>query len=97
MPITLCVLLWVKVGKEELFIKYEDRALQIASTHGGLTLSRLRRRDNSESPYEIHVIQFPNRVAFQAFMDDPSRLALTDRREEAITRTEVIEVEQISS
>lgn len=86
------MLLWVKAGQEELFAEYEDRALEIASGHGVVILSRVRGNEPSEMPYEVQVLQFPSRVEFQAFMDDPSRLNLTYMRNEAIAKTEVIDV-----
>lgn len=97
MKITMCVLLWVKTGQEELFAEYEDRALEIASAHSAVILSRVRQNERSELPYEVQVLRFPSHIVFQKFMDDPLRLALGQMRDEAIAKTEVIRVDEILS
>jgi uncharacterized protein (DUF1330 family) len=94
--LTLCVLLWANEGQEELLAEYEDRALQLVVVHGGQVLSRMRSVAAPASPAEVQVLRFPGEVAFQAFMDDPSRLELSELRDRAVARTEVIPVETIS-
>ena len=96
MAITLCVLLWVKEGQEELFEDYENKALEIALRHGGKTISRVRRSESSDAPYEVQILQFPNDSALKDFMEDPARNALSDDREKAIAKTEAIRVNEIS-
>ncbi|MEI9907360.1 MAG: DUF1330 domain-containing protein [Actinomycetota bacterium] len=96
MAITLCVLLWVKDGQEELFESYEDKALEIATRHGGITVSRVRRTEGSEAPYEVQILQFPSDASLKEFMDDPARSELSEMRERSIAKTEVIRVNQIA-
>lgn len=96
MKVTICVLLWVKSGQEELFVEYENCALGIASAHGAVILSRVRRNELSNFPYEVQVLQFPSQDEFQKFMEDPARPELGPMRDEAIAMTEVIRVDEIS-
>jgi len=92
----LCVLLWAHDGQEDLFAEYEDAALKIAVAHGGQVVSRLRRIDSPESPFEVQILRFPSQVTFQTFMDDPLRLAMSEQRDRAVAKTEVIRVDEIS-
>jgi uncharacterized protein (DUF1330 family) len=96
MEITLCVMLWARAGQEAALVDYEDRALDIAAAHDVRLVSRVRRTDSSDSPFEVQVLRFPSQEALEVFMQDPARLALSVMRDAAVARAEVVRVEQVS-
>jgi uncharacterized protein (DUF1330 family) len=97
MPVTLCVLLWARPGAADALVAYEDAVLPLVATHGGRVRERVRTDGADDAPLEVHVIEFPSDDAFDAYMNDPQRQALTDRRDQAIKRTAVYRVDRIRS
>jgi hypothetical protein len=108
MSLTLCVLIWARPGAAEGLAAYEDRVLRLAGEHGCEMLQRARASGASAGgagaggasaggagghPAEIQFLRFPSAQALDAFMTDPRRLVLAGERDEAVARTEVIEVE----
>ena len=96
MPVTLLVQLWAVPGHEQLLVDYEDQVLQRLAPHGARILQRVRTSDAIDGPFEAHILEFPSEVALDSYMADPERLALSDLRERAIARTELVRVEVIS-
>ena len=58
------------------FDAYERAALPLLSAHGGALVQRLR---DPVAAREWHVLRVPDEAAWEAFRDDPRRLALADR------------------
>jgi uncharacterized protein (DUF1330 family) len=92
MTIALCVLLWAKDGSEDLLVDYEDRVLALLPEHGARVVHRMRSDGRDGVPLEVHVIEFPDDDAFDAFTSDERRTALAELRERAIERTEIVRV-----
>jgi uncharacterized protein (DUF1330 family) len=92
MTLVLTALLWPHPGQEQLLIDYEDAVLALIPAHGGRVLSRVRRCDDSDGPFELQVIEMPNEDAVAAYMVDPVRVALADTHARAIARTDVSRV-----
>jgi uncharacterized protein (DUF1330 family) len=88
----LCVLLWAAEGRQPELTAYEDAVLALMPDHGARVVSRVRRIDDTDSPHEIHIIEFPDQQAMDAYLADPRRTALADQRERAVARTDVIRV-----
>ena len=95
MTLVLTALLWPHPGQEQLLIDYEDTVLALIPAHGGRVLSRARRVDDSDGPFEMQVIEFPDQDAVAAYMIDPVRVALADTHARAIARTQVTRVEVV--
>jgi len=93
--VTLCVLLWAHAGQDRALVAYEDTVLQLVSSHRGRVLQRARTDGAENGPLEIHVLQFPNERALDAYMQDPKRAALAAERDRAIVRTEVHRVDLV--
>lgn len=97
--VTLCVLLWAVDGREADLIAYEDQVLQLLPDHGGRVLQRVRTsgtaNGTADDPLEVHVLEFPSDDALDAYMNDPRRTALSDARERAISRTQVLRVDHV--
>ena len=55
-------------------------------------MQRAKRPGSGGDPLEIQLLEFPSAVAVDAYMADGRRTLLTDERDRAIARTEVITV-----
>lgn len=92
---TLVAMLWPHPGQEQALIDYEDTVLALIPAHGGRVLSRVRRTDDSDGPFETQVIEMPSDEAIAAYMIDPVRVALADTHARAIARTEVVRGDRV--
>jgi len=97
MTVTLLVELWAVPGCEQLLVEYEDQVLGRLAPHGARLLQRVRAVDAPDGPFETHIIEFPSELALDGYMSDPERLALSQLRERAIARTELVRVEVVRS
>jgi hypothetical protein len=97
MSVTLSVLLWAQPGAGDALIAYEDRVLALIPGHGGRVLQRARSDGTNGQPFEIQLLEFPSTAALDDYMTDDRRLSLSDERDRAIARTEVIDVELIQT
>ena len=89
-PVELCVLLWAHPGRSAALADYEDDVLQLLSRHGATLVSRVRTTEASDdAPTEVHVIRFASQDGFEAYLTDPTRAAMSERRDFAIARTEI--------
>jgi uncharacterized protein (DUF1330 family) len=97
-PLTLCVLLWSVDGQEGRLSAYEDEVLALLPEYGGVVTSRVRRVDgDQQQPYEVQVIDLPDRNAMDGYLGDPRRAALAPIRDEVVSRTETISVTPVAS
>lgn len=93
-PVSLCVLLWAKQGKESALTAYEDQVLGLLADHGGRVLQRgsVIPDGAGEQPAEVQFLEFPSEAALGAYMNDSRRLALAADRDAAIARTDVLRI-----
>jgi hypothetical protein len=89
---TLVALLWPRPGQEQLLVEYEDAVLALLPTYGCRVVERVRRTDDTDGPFEVQIIEYPDDEAVAAYMVDPARLALADTHARAIERTQVVRV-----
>jgi hypothetical protein len=93
MTITLCVLLWANEGGHEDLVAYEDAVLELLPDHDARVVQRVRTEGEPlDQPYEVHVLEFASERSFDAYLADPRRLALSEQRDRAITRSEILRV-----
>ena len=92
MAVTLCVLLWARLGKDVELAAYEDAVLALLPDHRGRLLHRVRPVGGRDEPTEVQLLQFPSEAALDAFMADERRTARTDERDAAVDRAEVLRV-----
>jgi uncharacterized protein (DUF1330 family) len=97
MPLTLCVMLTPTPGNAARLVEYEDRVLPLIAHHGGRVLQRVRALDAATVPLEVHIIEFPSEDALEDYLQDPARAALSDLRDEAIARTELVRVSVVDA
>jgi uncharacterized protein (DUF1330 family) len=95
MPRTLCVLLWAHPGAQAALAAYEDKVLRLVPDHGGRVLQRARGSGADGQPAEIQLFEFPTGAALDAYISDPRRTVLAADRDQAVARTEIIDVELV--
>ena len=95
MPVTLCVLLDAVPGRETELAEYEDEVLALLPDHGARLVQRVRAVDPATVPLEVQVLEFPSEGALEAYLADPRREALADRRERAVAGTEELRVDEV--
>jgi hypothetical protein len=93
--LTLCVLLYAVPGAEPELVAYEDQVLGLLPAHGASVRARVRAQEPGDGPYEVHLLEFPDEQALDAYMGDPARVARADQRDRAIARTEVLRVDAV--
>lgn len=94
--ITLCVLLWPVPGQEQALRAYENRVLVLLERHGATLVSRVANDAHTDQlPYEVQVIDLPDRAALDAYLNDPDRTALADDRDRSVARTEILTVTKV--
>ncbi len=96
-PVTLCVTLTAKPGSAALLVEYEDQVLALLPNHGGRVVQRVRALDATSGPLEIQVVEFPSEESLESYLQDPDRVALSDLRDRAIERTELMRVTVVAS
>ena len=92
---TLVALLWPHPGQEQALIDYEDAVLALLPAYGCRVISRVRRTDDTDGPFETQIIEYPDDAAIAAYMVDPARVALGDIHASAIERTQVVRGELV--
>lgn len=95
-PVLLCCLLWAHPGQEDALTAYEDEVLALLPDHGAAA-QRVRSAVAvaADQPTEVQLYRFPSQQALDAYLSDPRRLALADRRDAAIARTELFPVREV--
>ena len=95
MSLTLCVLLWARPGADDALVAYEDQVLALLPGHGGRVLQRARSSGADGLPLEVQLLEFPSAAAHDAYLTDGRRTSLAAERDQAIAKTQVIDVEVI--
>ncbi|UII19872.1 DUF1330 domain-containing protein [Fulvivirga ligni] len=95
-------LIFVKPGKEEIFLEFESKVLPLLQKHGGEITYRVRPEKESfidhtegETPYEIHFVTFPSEADLQGYMKDDSRLKFMHLKEESVRSTLLVKGERM--
>jgi antibiotic biosynthesis monooxygenase (ABM) superfamily enzyme len=92
LPLYIVVRLWIYSGRETEFEAYERKMSRIMARHGGVIERAIRMSKASEhgsdEPFEIHVIRFPNKARYDAYMNDAERQSLSGERAGIIAKTE---------
>lgn len=88
--IYLTQLIFVKEGKENTFLEFENFAIPLMESYNGRIIYRVRPSEESfisnekELPYEIHFISFDSEKDFSEFMKDDKRLEFIHLKNESI-------------
>ncbi len=90
------VQLWIHPGQEEAFEAFEREAAGIMARHGGRIDQAVRlvplegAGPEDATPYELHIVSFPDKAAFEAYFNDPATRVLREKRSKIISRTELM-------
>jgi len=76
-----------------LFETYERKVLPLLSLYDGKLELSVRSMDGAT---EIHALYFPDEMSFDAFMSDPSRIALKDELRHTGATSTISDVEQVN-
>ena len=88
--IFLTQLIYIKEGKEEVFLQFEDIAIPAISKYNGRLLLRVRPDDHSmiehaiDKPYEIHLVAFDAEQDFKNFSGDEERKKFLHLKEQSV-------------
>lgn len=84
-------LLYAGAGGVDALRDFEHRALTVLRSHGGTLISAFEPENNgtTDTPDEVHLLEFPSATVFAAYRADPRLEALSDLRANAIARTVV--------
>jgi hypothetical protein len=76
---------------------YEDAVLALLADHGARVVYRGRRLEHADPalPFEVHLLWFPTRGAFDDYMADERRAALLDDFGDVFTAKQVVEMQTI--
>jgi antibiotic biosynthesis monooxygenase (ABM) superfamily enzyme len=92
-PIYILVRLWVRKGLETEFAAYENKVARIMARYGGVIERAMRpsgQPDGSDEPFEVHLLKFPGRALYDAFLEDPERRSLSGERAGVISKSDVL-------
>ena len=93
-PLSVLVRLWIHKGLEAEFEAYERKASRIMARYGGVIKCAIRTSkaldDGPDEPFEVHVLKFPSRDRYDAYLDDAERHSLSAERAGIITKTDIL-------
>ena len=93
-PLYILVRLWIHRGLETEFEAYERKVSRIMARYGGVIERAIRTvrasDDRSDEPFEVHVLKFPSRDRYDAYLDDAERRSLSGERAGAIAKADVL-------
>ena len=83
LPLYILARLWISKGRETEFEAYESKVSRIMARYGGVIERAIRTSGTSEGPdepFEVHVLKFPSRDLYDAYLDDAERRSLSEER-----------------
>lgn len=89
----LVISLWLKSENVADFEAYERQAARVLERHGGCierAVRVIKQSDETDAPFEIHVVSFPNEQKFADYLADAETRQLADWRDRIIARTEIL-------
>jgi antibiotic biosynthesis monooxygenase (ABM) superfamily enzyme len=92
-PLYILVRLWIHKGRETEFEAYEIKVSRIMARYGGVIERAIRRSEASEGldePFEVHVLRFPSRERYDAYLKDAERHSLGGERAGIITNSDIL-------
>jgi len=93
-PLYILVRLWIHKGLETEFETYEGKVSRIMARYGGVVERTIRTarvpEDGSDEPFEVHVLKFPSRDLYDAYLDDTERRSLSGERAGIITNSDIL-------
>ena len=96
-PFTIAFVGRAEPGQVAAAAAFEDEVLALLPDHGARLVYRGRRTGGQDPclPAEVHLIWFPSRTAFAAYLADERRQALLARHGEVFTEKVVVELDEV--
>ena len=94
-------LIFIKEGEEKKFLEFESHAIPLMERFNGKIIHRVRPSNDafvseeSEVPYEIHIISFDSEKDLNEFMSCDERLKFIHLKNESIKSTFLIKGEKM--
>ncbi len=94
-------LIYIKPGREETFLRFEDHVLPLLEKYNGKLLLRWRQTDGCVvetgigDPYEIHLVSFETIEDFRNYANDKTRLEYLPLKDESVAKIVLIEGKQL--
>jgi len=91
--VLLVASLFIHPGREVEFRQFETEAARIMKKYEARiehVIRPIASMQPNPSPYEIHIVSFPNMERFEAYRADSDLAALAPLRQSAIARTEIV-------
>ena len=97
-PFTLAFVGYAQPESAARAVAYEDAVLPLLADHGARVTYRGRRVEGEADalPLEVHLLWFPNRAAFDAYMADDRRAALLREFGDVFAVKHAVEMQTIS-
>jgi hypothetical protein len=94
---TLAFVGWAAPDRAAAAAAYEDAVVPLLADHGARVEHRGRRAlgQDPSLPIEVHILWFPSRSAFDAYLADPRRAALVEEHGEVFEQTLVVELDTV--
>jgi uncharacterized protein (DUF1330 family) len=92
-PLYILARLWIHKGRETEFEAYESKVARIMARYGGAIERAIRPSgapEGSDEPFEVHVLKFPSRELYDAYLNDADRRSLSGERAGIITNSDVL-------
>jgi uncharacterized protein (DUF1330 family) len=93
-PLYILVRIWIHRGLETEFEAYESKVSRIMARYGGIIERAIRTsqasQEGSNEPFEVHVLKFPSRELYDAYLDDAERRSLSAERAGIITNSDIL-------
>jgi uncharacterized protein (DUF1330 family) len=93
-PLYVFVSLWLRDGQVANFEAYEAKVARIMKRYGGIVERAVRAADIEGSspgtPFEVHLLRFPDAEHFAAYRADADRQGLAPDRAQAIAKTAIV-------
>jgi uncharacterized protein (DUF1330 family) len=90
MSIYITQLIYIKEGQEKVFDEFESKVIPIISKYNGKLILRLRPtpetiiEKNTETPYELHLVEFESEEDFKHFLQDEERKKILHLKDQSL-------------
>jgi hypothetical protein len=97
-PFTLAFVGTTTVDRAEAARAFEDEVLSLLPDHGARVIYRGHRTAGQDPtlPVEVHLLWFPSRGAFEAYLADDRRHDALARHGQVFTEKVVVELDEVS-
>lgn len=89
MRLVVVVELTIREGSYKDFQAFEARALRLMSEFGGKLLFAFQ-PDDTDGDVEVHVLEFPDRLSFEKYRNDPPTKDMAADRDRVIESTRIM-------